>query len=101
MRTKLTLNLEDLFVESFDTTSPQSGKGTVFAEQGPCTCPTACTCPGCLTCDYTACGQQSCAGSCESCESCWETCQVTCPETCTPECEAYSRKYTNCNNICY
>ena len=56
MRTKLKLNLDDLTVDSFDTTLTEKSKGTVFGEQ--CTCPTACTCPGCPTCDA------SCNGTC-------------------------------------
>jgi hypothetical protein len=66
MRTKLTLNLEDLSVDSFDTTAGNA-KGTVFGEQ--CTCPTACTCPGCPTC-----------------ATCGATCEDTCPETCVNTC---------------
>ena len=68
MRSKLSLNLEDLSVESFDTTSGQKAKGTVFGEQ--CTCYTNCTCPGCPTCDA------SCDGTCG------DTCPATCPYTC-------------------
>jgi hypothetical protein len=77
MRGKLTLNLEDLSVDSFDTTGPHKAKGTVFGEQ--CTCYTQCTCPGCPTCDATCeascantcaytCDDASCAGTCETCD---------------------------------
>ena len=62
MRGKLMLNLEDLTVDSFDTTTPQKAKGTVFGEQ--CTCYTQCTCPGCPTC-YASCNGtcgDTCAG---------------------------------------
>jgi hypothetical protein len=93
MRAKLTLKLEDLAVDSFDTSAAQKEKGTVFGEQGPCTCLTACTCPGCLTCDHTACGQQSC----ETCDSCLHSCEASCQGTCAPECS----KYTDCNDICW
>ncbi len=58
MNAKLKLNLEDLAVDSFDTTRPERPGGTVFGEQ--CTCYTNCTCPGCPTCDA------SCNGTCDA-----------------------------------
>ncbi|HYW11384.1 MAG TPA: hypothetical protein VE871_05485 [Longimicrobium sp.] len=63
MRTKLTLNLEDLTVDSFDTTRPAARQGTVFGEQ--CTCYTNCTCAGaeCDRCVGDTC-PNSCVGSC-------------------------------------
>jgi len=101
MRGKLTLKLEDLSVDSFDTTVTRKGSGTVYGEQ--CTCPTACSCPGCPTCDA------SCNGSCDP--SCAATCLYTCDDvsclggdTCGYTCDDYcaiSRKYTNCNDVCY
>jgi hypothetical protein len=72
MRTKLTLNLDDLTVDTFDTTAAARAKGTVFGEQ--CTCYTQCTCPGCPTC-Y---------------ESCNGTCGATCPATCYNTCDDYT-----------
>jgi hypothetical protein len=64
---KLRMNLDQLTVESFDTSAPAGRRGTVFGEE-QCTCPTACetacTCPGCNTCDHTACNQESCNGTC-------------------------------------
>lgn len=66
---KLSLTLEELRVESFDTTpAEKKRKGTVFGEQ--CTCYTNCTCPGCPTCDYT------CGDTCDdyTCVSCAYTC---------------------------
>jgi hypothetical protein len=74
MRSKLKLELEDLAVDSFDTTTSDKPRGTVYGEQ--CTCPTACTCPGCPTCDGTC--PQTCAHTCDD-PSCGNTC--TCPET--------------------
>ena len=73
---KLSLSLDELRVESFDTTSAeQKPRGTVIAEQ--CTCPTACTCPGCPSCD-------TCDPTCP--HTCWETCDdytcMSCGETC-------------------
>ena len=69
---KLSLKLDDLNVETFDTTTALKEKGTVFGEQ--CTCPTQCTCPGCPTCEG---GGQSCDYSCD--DSCaYGTCVETC-----------------------
>ncbi|HEX5869042.1 MAG TPA: hypothetical protein VFY65_01430 [Longimicrobium sp.] len=80
---KLTLNPDMLEVQSFITANDRPGRGTVHAEQQPCTCPTACTCPGCPTCDETCpatcwntCDDFSCDGSCPI--TCHETCQRTC-----------------------
>jgi hypothetical protein len=70
---KLTLNVEDLAIESFHTTTPEPQKGTVFGEQ--CTCYTNCTCPGCPTCDAT-CGT-TCANTCDD-----NTCAASCNGTC-------------------
>ena len=75
------LKLEDLAIESFDTTPAENDRsGTVFGEQ--CTCHTNCTCPGCPTCDPSYCdtGCDTCAGSCGG--SCYNTCGDTCDYTC-------------------
>lgn len=90
MQTKLKLNLEDLAVDSFDTTRPAQKQGTVFGEQ--CTCPTACTCPGCPTCDASCNG--TCGGTCEA--SCNGTCAGgTCDASCNGTC-AWSCYQTDC-----
>ena len=72
---KLSLNLDQLKVDSFDTAAVEKEKGTVYGEQ-QCTCQTICSCPGCPTCDWT-CNQavDTCAITCEwSCGgSCWYT----------------------------
>jgi hypothetical protein len=85
MRTKLTLKLEDLAVDSFDTTTPHKARGTVFGEQ--CTCYTQCTCPGCPSCDATCaatcaytCDDASCGGGCATDYSCF-SCDISCNET--------------------
>ena len=70
MRTKLTLDLENLSVESFETTLAYPEKGTVFGEEEPCTCPTQCTC------------QTQC--TCPGCPSCRDTCDETCAASCGP-----------------
>jgi hypothetical protein len=87
MRAKLQLNLDQLAVDSFDTTKPAAKAGTVFAEQ--CTCYTNCTCPGCPSCDATCgntcnytCDDATCIG-CTDAYSCYETdCGCEGPETC-------------------
>ncbi|HEX6367498.1 MAG TPA: hypothetical protein VF006_01120 [Longimicrobium sp.] len=68
------LRLDDLAVESFDTTADrEKERGTVFGEQ-QCTCYTVCTCPGCPTCAYA-----SCMSNCNTCAaSCWGTCDASC-----------------------
>ena len=86
MHGKLKLDLNELAVESFDTSETAERNGTVFGEQ--CTCWTNCTCPGCPSCDgcpgteHTACNQASCAGTCGA--SCNGTCagQNTCGNSC-------------------
>ena len=83
---KLKLKLDDLQVDTFQTTAPQKAKGTVFGEQ--CTCYTQCTCPGCPTC------YQSCNGSCEV--SCNGSCQATCDVSCYGSC-GYTCEYTACD----
>jgi hypothetical protein len=84
---KMKLNLEQLAVDSFDTSAAAEKRGTVFGEQ--CTCPTNCTCPGCPTC------YESCNGTCG--DSCYGTCagQHTCDGTCD------SCYFTQCANSCY
>ena len=87
MRGKLLLRLDDLLVDSFDTTAPQKPKGTVFGEQ--CTCYTNCTCPGCPTCVNT-CGA-TCAYSCDD-----YSCAASCNGTCGAATCEYSCNYTDC-----
>jgi hypothetical protein len=84
---KMKLNLEQLAVDSFDTSTALEKRGTVFGEQ--CTCPTNCTCPGCPTC------YESCNGTCG--DSCHGTCagQWSCDPTCD------SCYYTQCAQSCY
>jgi hypothetical protein len=84
---KMKLNLEQLAVDSFDTSAAAEKRGTVFGEQ--CTCHTNCTCPGCPTC------YESCNGTCG--DSCNGTCagQYTCDASCD------SCYYTQCAQSCY
>ncbi|HEU0016399.1 MAG TPA: pinensin family lanthipeptide [Longimicrobium sp.] len=83
---KLTLNLDDLQVESFETASAEAERGTVRAhDHCSCECQTLPgeTCPGRETCVY------SCYGS-----RCWDTCHLdwTCGETCW---------YQSCAGTCF
>lgn len=83
---KLSLNLNELRVESFDTTADGKEKGTVFGEQ--CTCYTACTCPGCPTCPatcYVPGNGNTCEHTCAAeytCDTCMDTC-ANAGTTCT------------------
>ncbi|HEX6746263.1 MAG TPA: hypothetical protein VF092_03030 [Longimicrobium sp.] len=79
MRSKLTLNLEQLAVDSFQTTVAEKRKGTVFGEQ--CTCYTNCTCPGCPTCADTC--PNTCAYTCDddTCANCTDPTGYSCDAT--------------------
>lgn len=69
------LRVDDLVVESFETTRRDAGRGTVQAHEDTPWCTVwDPSCP-CLTEWYTECG-----------ESCPETCLHTCPETCVEVC---------------
>jgi hypothetical protein len=90
---KLKLHLEELSVESFDTTATQKAKGTVFGEQ--CTCYTQCTCPGCPTCDNTC--ANTCAYTCDD-----ATCAYTCDDaSCAGTCNGCASGDPSCNGTCY
>jgi hypothetical protein len=87
---KLKLDLEDLAVESFATTSESRGEGGTVFGQNHCTCYTQCTCPGCPTCDATCNGScvNTCAASCNG--TCGGTCGASCNGTCDGNCGGYS-----------
>jgi hypothetical protein len=75
---KLTLHLDDLAVESFDTSAVVKERGTVLGEE-LCSC--AGSCPG-QTCEAT------CAFTCDD-PTCVESCNGTCPGqgyTCNESC---------------
>ena len=90
MMNKLKLGLDDLQVDTFQTTSAPKQKGTVFGEQ--CTCYTQCTCPGCPTCDA------SCNGTCNA--SCNGTCAATCNASCEGTCDACGTWGGSCGGTC-
>jgi hypothetical protein len=85
---KLKLQLENLSVESFDTTCEVREKGTVFGEQATNTCPGCPTCAAtcAYTCDDATCPQcPTCAASCNgTCDgaTCYDSCGRTCWDTC-------------------
>lgn len=93
---KITLELDSLAVESFDTTSPARGAGTVVAYHSEActqTCDascfnSACTCPGVNTCDV-----QSCLGTCFF----QNTCRNSCANCGT---DPFSCIYTYCTSCC-
>ncbi len=91
---KLKLEIENLAVESFDTSASEKPKGTVFGEQ--CTCQTACTCPGCPSCDYT-CAYTCDDATCPACPTCAASCNGTCNEA---SCYGTCGEYT-CGFTCY
>lgn len=79
------LKLEDLAIDSFDTTAAETDRsGTVFGEQ--CTCQTNCTCPGCPSCDPSY------------CDTACNTCPGTCGGSCNFTCEAYGTCDYTCVN---
>jgi hypothetical protein len=84
---KLRLTLEDLRIDSFDTTAAAREKGTVVAQQD-CTC-YSCenTCPAFETCDLSC--YYTCQATCDD-----PSCGVTCPDTCGPSCGGTCRNYT-------
>jgi hypothetical protein len=89
---KLKLRLDDLLVDTFDTTAVQKAKGTVFGEQ--CTCYTQCTCPGCPTCaGYGTC-DASCNGTCDA------SCNCDTDYTCNPLSAAQPHKCPDTTYYC-
>jgi hypothetical protein len=89
---KLKLNLDELSVESFDTTKSEKSKGTVFGEQ--CTCYTQCTCPGCPTCDGTC--PATCPYTCDD-ASCGASCGGSCDCSNDYTCEGCTQYDATCN----
>lgn len=106
---KLALNLDELHVESFDTSSGEpDGRGTIQGraadtENTPDTCDV--TCPNNNTCDITC--PNTCLNTCQ--DSCYGTCGAactwgyTCPPTCADTCQCtkivgqYGCTYDGCN----
>jgi hypothetical protein len=78
MMKKLTLDFEQLTVESFDV-SPNvvRARGTV---RGQATTPASCL--------ATDCNQNTCAATCMTCpDTCWDSCGQTCYNSCYGTCE--------------
>lgn len=77
---KLKLQLDDLRIDSFQTSEAETPEGTVFGEQ--CTCPGVATCDGSCNCGDTAAGP-TCNASCHNSCVAYETCDIwTCGGTC-------------------
>jgi len=93
---KLRLQLEDLAVDSFETTqAPTPTRGTVdaFATVVAGTCPRR-TCgepTDQYTCWYT-CDDASCANTCAN--TCAATCPNTCANTCAYTCDDFTCAFT-------
>lgn len=97
---KLTLALEDLRIDSFDTTPAAREKGTVVGQQYytlyETHCPSFCleyggggTCAGLPTCAATC--AQTCPQTCDDltcAETCGRSCYGTCEYTC--RCQRYT-----------
>ena len=89
---KITLNLDALQVESFDT-APEAapGRGTVKGNMLPY--PQTDN----ISCYATDCG----GGTCESCYgSCNDTCWATCPATCVQSCYGTCPGQNTCGYTC-
>lgn len=92
MRSKLTHDLDQLQVDSFDTSADeQAQRGTVHGNAD-------CTCQCCET-DFTACGQNSCAASCNG--TCVASCNGTCNEYTCINCYGSDYCTNGPNATCY
>ena len=93
---KLSLHLDDLTVESFDTSAPAPARGTVQGHDhsDPSNCDNSgfCSCNG-YPCDTYTCrctDPDTCAYSCgQSCPNTCDSCQNTCV-SCMATCEGYA-----------
>jgi hypothetical protein len=94
---KMKLNLEQLAVDSFDTSAAPQPRGTVFGEEY--TNLTHCSCPGHPSCDgYDTCqGSPSCDGVCTYTQG-NDTCDITCHGafTCELSCDYGPSCYYTC-----
>lgn len=86
---KLSLKLDELAVESFETASAGAPRGTVEGQQF--------TAYGCVTDEY-----QSCGGSCQWVGTCGEnTCEGTCAASCHGTCAGQGNTCDGtCGNTC-
>lgn len=93
---KLTLDLDSLSVQSFETTVPDgAGRGTVLgrAVAGPDNTRDCSMDPACVLTD-----QASCKGTCYNHESCYDTCLGSCPSCCIASC--YGTCQLTCQAAC-
>lgn len=96
---KLTLDVDSLVVQSFQTTTPDGGRGTVLGQGvvGPERTP-GCESPLCIPSEWHTCPEtcrESCYGSCESCNSCIASCNGSCHVSCGGTCE------DSCGGTCW
>jgi hypothetical protein len=88
---KLKLNLEDLKVESFETSINQKKRiGTIKGFAPPFT---ETNCIQCEPTEQVECPTLSCGGTCPN--TCLNTCAATCPDTCPVSCI-----FTACGDTC-
>ncbi|MGD8778115.1 MAG: hypothetical protein PVH88_04050 [Ignavibacteria bacterium] len=79
---KLKLNMEDLKIESFETSSKIKRQGTAFGHLPPTEAPTNCEGPTCyggdtceVSCNYPTCPEWHCDPSNDTCTGpCWWVC---------------------------
>lgn len=89
---KLTLDVDSLVVQSFQTTAADGGRGTVLGQGVVPQQTPDCQSPLCIPSEWHTCPEtcrESCYGSCESCESCNSciaSCHVSCGGTCEDSC---------------
>jgi hypothetical protein len=92
---KLRLTLEDLCIDSFDTTPAARERGTVVGQQYytryDTHCPTWCL-------EYPTCADDSCGGTCPW-KTCADTCAYTCAATCAFTCDD-DTCYISCHGTC-
>ncbi len=79
---KLALNLEDLAVESFDTSGKAAARGTVIGHDETTGPYVVCSCAP--TPNHTE--QVSCNGTCDN-SACYGTCDASCGGTCDYTCD--------------
>lgn len=98
---KLSLNLDEIQVESFATQSANAARGTVNAQQGRETW--TCTAAGQFTCDHT-CDDATCdcpaPTNYVSCVSCVQTCGATCFDPTCDTCMATCNYATGPERCC-
>ncbi|HEX2202538.1 MAG TPA: pinensin family lanthipeptide [Longimicrobium sp.] len=91
---KIKLDLDALQVDSFETSPPDEGEGTVHGNQFQIT-PTRVAISCLVACTQLTCGP-TCRATCFV--SCFQTCQLTCFQTCHFSCDATC---VTCGRSCF